>query len=168
MRLGVSPAAAPTPTGSFDQRSEALFPGAGALGCEVCFFPPLILPFYICGNVGSGVYLVGSASHHLVGSASCSLACPSIRHLARSTSPCLARSPLRPLLPISAPPAGLDECFFFISLVVGLPYSLIFCQFGLFFVFKLLLSSFWLCGEVQCVYLCLHLGWNYFKFLKIY
>ena len=28
----------------------------------------------------------------------------------------------------------------------------------LFFVFKLLLSFFWLCEEAQCVYLCLHLG----------
>ena len=32
--------------------------------------------------------------------------------------------------------ASLVECFFFNSLVVGLPYSLIFCQFWLFFVFK--------------------------------
>ena len=39
VRLGVSPAAAPTPTGVFNQRFEALFPGAGALGCVVCFAP---------------------------------------------------------------------------------------------------------------------------------
>ena len=39
VRLGVSPAAAPTPTGAFNQRFEALFPCAGALGCEVCFAP---------------------------------------------------------------------------------------------------------------------------------
>ena len=38
-------------------------------------------------------------------------------------------------LPVSTPPAGLDECFFFNSLVVGLLYSLIFWQFW-FFVFK--------------------------------
>ena len=38
-RLGVSPAAAPTPTGIFNQRFEALFPRAVALGCEVCFAP---------------------------------------------------------------------------------------------------------------------------------
>ena len=61
-------------------------------------------------------------------------------------------------LPVSTPPTNLDECFFFISLVVGLPYSLIFCQFWLLFVFKLLLSFFWLWEEAQCVYLCLHLG----------
>ena len=61
-------------------------------------------------------------------------------------------------LPISAPLTSLDECFFFISLVVGLPYSSIFCRFWLFFVFKLLLPFFWVCKEAQCVYLCLHLG----------
>ena len=55
---------------------------------------------------------------------------------------------------ISTPPTGLDECFFFISLVVRLPYSSIFWHFWLFFVFKLLLSFFWL-------YLCLRLGQNY-------
>ena len=48
-----------------------------------------------------------------------------------------------------------NECFFFISLVVGVPYSLIFWQFWLFL--NLLLSFFWLCEEAQCVYLCLHL-----------
>ena len=70
--------------------------------------------------------------------------------------PCHEPSP--PQLPVSTPPTGLDECFFFISLVVGLPYSSIFCQFWLFFVFELLLSFFWWCEEAQCVYLCLHLG----------
>ena len=39
-------------------------------------------------------------------------------------------------LPISALPTGLDERFFFNSLVVGLPYSLIFWRLWLFFVFK--------------------------------
>ena len=48
--------------------------------------------------------------------------------------PCHESSP--PWLPISTPPASLDECFFFNSLVVGLPYSWIFCQFWLIFVFK--------------------------------
>ena len=38
-------------------------------------------------------------------------------------------------LPISAPPTGLDECFFFNSLVVGLQYSSIFWQFWIFLVF---------------------------------
>ena len=53
---------------------------------------------------------------------------------AHSFSPCLESS--LPQLPVCAPPTGLDECFFFNSLVGGLPYNLIFWQFWLFFVFK--------------------------------
>ena len=40
-----------------------------------------------------------------------------------------------PRMSVSAPPTGLDECFFFISLVVGFPCGSIFCQFWLLFVF---------------------------------
>ena len=47
VRLGVSPAAAPTPTGVFNQRFEAFFPGAGALGYSVCFAPRR-LSWFIC------------------------------------------------------------------------------------------------------------------------
>ena len=90
--------------------------------------------------------------------ASCSFAHPTPQ--SATSLGLLATTLLRVLsirLPISSPPTGLDVCFFFISLVVGLPYSLIFCQFWLFFVFKLL-SFFWFCEEAQCVYLCPHLG----------
>ena len=52
VRLGVSPAAAPTPAGVFNQRFEALFPCAGALGFVVCFAPPPFLLLYLCTNVG--------------------------------------------------------------------------------------------------------------------
>ena len=54
VRLGVSPAAAPTPTGAFNQRFEALFPGAGALGCAVCFTPCCLsgLSVHECGASG--------------------------------------------------------------------------------------------------------------------
>ena len=48
--------------------------------------------------------------------------------------PCCESSPL--WLPVSAPPTCLDKCFFFNYLVVGLPYSSIFWQFWLYFVFK--------------------------------
>ena len=52
---GVSPGAAPTPTGAFNQRSEALFPCAGALGYMVCFSPSRSSQF-ICARVwGQGV-----------------------------------------------------------------------------------------------------------------
>ena len=52
VRLGVSPAAATTPTGVFNQRFETLLPQAGALGFEVCFAPLPFLPVYLCENVG--------------------------------------------------------------------------------------------------------------------
>ena len=45
VRLGVSPVAAPTPTGVFTQRFEALFPRAGALGFMVCFSPRSLSQF---------------------------------------------------------------------------------------------------------------------------
>ena len=147
VRLGVSPAAASTPTGVFTQRFEALFPGAGALGCIVCFAPPPFLPVYLCTNVGPQGLPAAAWPAPLHNP---------IPHWVRQPRPCLESSP--PLLPVSAPPTSVDECFFFISLVVGLLYSSIFCQFWLFFVFKLLLSFFWLCEEAQCVCLCLHLG----------
>ena len=137
VRLGVSPAAASTPTGIFNQRFEVLFSRAGALGCVVCHLVHLLLP---CQSAAALPPLLHNPPPHWV----------------LQPLPCCKSSP--PQLPISAPPTCLDECFFFISLVVGLPYSSIFCQFWLFFVFKLLLSFFWLCKEAQCVYLCLHLG----------
>ena len=55
VRLGVSPAAAPTPTGVFNQRFEALFLRAGALGYAVCFAPRCLpgLSVCECGATGS-------------------------------------------------------------------------------------------------------------------
>ena len=91
--------------------------------------------------------------------ASCSLACPVPQSTTSLGLPAAALPQVLPAqLPISTPPTGLDECFFFISLVVGLPYSSVSCQFWLFFVLKLLLSFFWLWDEAQCVYVRLHLG----------
>ena len=63
-------------------------------------------------------------------------------------------------LPVSTPPTGLNECFFFTSLVVGCPYSSIFCQFWLFFVFKFVVVLLVVQGGTVCVYLHLHLGWK--------
>ena len=123
-------------------------PGLRGLLCSPTV--PPILSMCECGAAGS-------VSYHLVGSASCSLACP-IPQSTPSLGPPAAALPrvLSSPAALSAPPTGLDECFFFICLVVGLPYSSIFCQFWLFFVFKLSFS--WLCEEEQCVYLPLHLG----------
>ena len=53
--LGVTPAAAPIPMGAFNQRSEALFPRAGALGYTVCFAPHRS-SWFICARMwGLGV-----------------------------------------------------------------------------------------------------------------
>ena len=83
------------------------------LFCEVCLAPQLFLLVYLHVNVGP-------------------------------PGPPATVSPgvLSTHLPVSAPPTGLNECVFFNSLVVGLAYSSVFCQFWLFFVFKLLLSFF--------------------------
>ena len=152
MRLGVSPTAASTSTGVCNQRFEALFSLPGALGCVVFFAPLPFLPVYLCANVvpwGLPAEAWPAPFHNPPQSAT-SLSPPATSLL----------QVLSAWLPISAPPMGLDECFFLNSLVVRLPYNLIFCQFWLFFVFKLLLSFFWLCKEAQCVYLRLHLDWK--------
>ena len=92
VRLGVSPAAAPTPTGAFNQRSEALFSRAGALGYLVCFAPRRFSRF-ICVRIwGHGVLPAA-------------LPAPFVPHFATVTRV------------LSAPPTGLDVCFFFIYLV---------------------------------------------------
>ena len=110
------------PTGVFSQRFEALFPLCWSPGLQVCLAPQLFLPVYPHMNVGP----------------------PSL--------PAVALLPvLCTQLPISAPPTGLYECVFFNFLVVRLPYSSIFWNFWLFFVFKLLLSFFWLCKEAACL-----------------
>ena len=142
VRLGVSLAATSTPTGVFNQRFEALFPPAGTLGFTVCFAPLPFLPVYLCANVGPRGLLA--------------VALPAL-FVPQSASLWVRLHCHESHLPISAPPTSMDECFFFISLVVRLPYSSIFCQFWLFFVFKLL-SFLWLCEEAQCAYLHLHLG----------
>ena len=56
VRLGVSPAAAPTPAGVSNQRFEALFPRAGALGCAVCFAPLCLSGLSVRGCGAAGFY----------------------------------------------------------------------------------------------------------------
>ena len=87
---------------------ESLVSLPETLGFVVCLDPLLFLLAYLCVNVGSPTW--------------------------SPTLPC-CRSSL-PWLPFSASHTSLDECFFN-SLVVGLPGSLIFWQFWLFFAFKL-------------------------------
>ena len=122
---------------------------------------PAVCPVYLCENVGprgatrrsACPVLCHSESSPLslfvcecraAGSASGQTACPIVPHSA-SLGPATATQVL------SAPAAHLRPSyqsgwmFLFYLLGVGLPCRLIFCQF-------------WLCEEVQCIYLRLHLG----------
>ena len=118
---------------------EVLFLCAGSLGCAVCLAPQLFLLFYLHANVGLP-----------------SLRSPTLTTQVLQPPPCrkssLPSCPSLPLLPVWMSVSS------FISLVVGLPYSSIFCQFWLFWFLFLNLLSFWLCEEAQCVYLRLYLG----------
>ena len=137
VRLGVSPAAAPTPRGVFNQRFEALFPRAGALVYAVRFAPrpslwsicarmwgrgvlPTTLPapfsatltlallVYLCTNVGlQGLPVVRLPALFVPYSA--------------SLGPATATGVLSAPVPVSAPPISLDVCFFFIYLVSDFP-----------------------------------------------
>ena len=94
------------------------FPCAGTLGCAGLSWaaPKLYLLVFIC--MWKWNHLICQLlSHHM-------------------------SSPTQ--LPISTPPISLDECFFFNSLVVGIPYTLIFWQFWLFLVFILIVILLWI------------------------
>ena len=100
VRLGVSPTAAPTPTGIFNQRLEALFPQLEPWVGRSASFPAVCM-VSLCVNVGSQGLLVVR------------LPAPFVPH---SASP-RPRESSPPWMPVSAPPTGLDKCLFFISLV---------------------------------------------------
>ena len=62
VRLGVSPAAAPTPTGAFNQRFEALFHRAGALlGSATCRSACPVLRHSESGPLGLSARMWGSS-----------------------------------------------------------------------------------------------------------
>ena len=135
VRLGVSPAAASTPTDVFSQLFEALFPRSGALGCTA-----------------------------VSGFTSCCLAgqlqpCPprsTIHRLTGSASRCLATSPFHPAARLRPSYRSGWMCLLYL-LGCWTSMQFDFLSFLVVFVFKLLLSFFWLCEEAQCVYLHLHL-----------
>ena len=113
-------------------------------------------------------WVVWSVSLH-----SCSLALSacqcgtawSTSHSLACTYCCLA--PL-PQLPFCAPPTSLGECFFFNTLGIRLPYSLIFWQFCVFWFvclfLNLLLSFFLLYKVAKHIYLHCHLDQKFFHF----
>ena len=106
------------------------FPVTRTLGCIVC----LAAQFFLQAYPHVDVVLPG---------------------LPAATLPCVLSASAAHLHPCY----HLDECFFN-PLVVGLPYSSIFCQFWLCCFLNWLLSFFWLYEEVKHIYLCLHLVWK--------
>ena len=77
--------------------------------------------------------------------------CPVLQPL-----PCHESSP--PQLPISTPSTGLDECFFLTPWLLDFHTVQLSGSSGYFLFLNLLLAFFWLCKEVKCIYLHLHLG----------
>ena len=134
VRLGVSPAVAPTPTGVFNQRFEALFPPRWSPGLRgLLYSPPFVqficarmwghgvlpaalpAPFsatlspalwvYLCVNMGpQGLLVVRLPAPFIPNSA--------------SLGPAMATRVLSAPGAISSPLTGLYECLFFISLVL--------------------------------------------------
>ena len=107
----------PQPTQVFSiRKAPALCPCAGALGCTVCFTPPLFLPVYLCTNVGpwgathrpacpvlchseSGPLGLSVHKCRASGSASGQTACPIRPTLCQSQSRHSNASPLGPGFP---------------------------------------------------------------------
>ena len=119
----------PQPPQVFSIRGLRLyFPRLELWVVSVYFAPPPSLPVYLCTNVGPQ----GLPATSLWGLLAATWSAPFHNwppRWVRQPPPCCESS--LPQLPFSAPPTSLDECFFFISLVVGLPCSSIFCQFWL-------------------------------------
>ena len=87
-------------------------------------------------------------------------------YLVHQPPPCHTSSP--PQLLVSAPPTSLDECFFFKSLVVRLPYSAIFWPLWLFFLFKLVVILLLVVQGSKAYLPCLHLGYLSPSWLEVY
>ena len=151
----------PNHLGAFNQRLEALFPHAGALGYAVCLAPShssrsicarvwghgvlpaaLPAPFSATLSPALSVYLCERGA---AGSASGQTACPFCPTLCQSRSCHGNTNPLRPGCPSLPLLLVWMNVYFFYFLGVGLPCRSIFCQF-------------WLCEEAQRVYLRRHLG----------
>ena len=136
VRLGVSPAAAPTPTGVFTQMFEALFPHAGTLGCVVW-----VIPVYLCVNVEplgatrcfacpvlchseSGPLGLSVHECRASGSASGWIACPVRPTLRQSWSPQCNASPLCPGCPsLPLPPVWMNVYFLSTWCRTSLPFD---------------------------------------------
>ena len=124
-----------TPTGVFSQRFEALFPGAGTLGCAVCLTPQLFLPVYLPANVES----------------------PSPKSAASLSPPAAAL----PSSLLGCPSPSFLPVWMSVSSLTPLLWDFHTVQFSVSsgcLLFLNLLSFFWLCEDALCVYLHLPLG----------
>ena len=113
---------------------EALFPHIGTLDCVICLTSQFFLLVYLHVNVGPPSLPAASLPSLVLQPLPCP---PQLHQLPRVISSLAAH--LRPSY-------WSGECFFINSSVVRLPYSSIFWQFWLFFVFKfivVLLSVVW-------------------------
>ena len=136
VRLGVKPTPS-TPTDFYSQRSWGFISPCWSPGlCSLSHSPvvPPGLSTHKCGTTQSPTMPTLSPSHHL------------------AMHPFCLGFPSPPLLPVwmnvylTPWLSDFHEVLFSISSGC--------------FLFLNLLSSFWLCEEAQCIYLCLHLGWK--------
>ena len=155
MRLGVSPAAAPTPMGVFNQGFEALFPCTGALGRVVCFAPHHS-SWFICARMWG--YGVLPATLPAPFSATLSLALSV--YLCANVGPqglLVVRLPAcsSHTLPVSVPPQQCESSPPLLPVRMNVSFLSSWCRTSLPFDF---LSVLVVRGGAQCVYLRLHLG----------
>ena len=137
MRLRIFPAASST-TGFFSQRFWSFFTLLWNPGLHSLSWSPVVSPG--------------------LSACKCTTTCSVSHCFARSTSRCLAASPLHPSCP--SPPFLL--VWMNVSTLTPWFSDLHTVRFsgssGYFLFLNLFLSFFWLCKEAKCIYLCLHLG----------
>ena len=127
----------------------AICPGLSMHECGAVGFATRHTAFPVLCHSESGPLGLSVHKCRASGSASGQTACPIRPTLCQSRSHHGHASPLHPgCLSLPLLPVWMSVFYF---LGVGLPCCSIFCQFWLFFVFKLLLSFFWLCEEAVCL-----------------
>ena len=131
VRLGIRTAAL-TPTGFFSHRFEAWFPHTGTLGCGVCLAPQSFLPVYPHTNVGQPDLPAATLPTRFL-----------------QPPPCHESSP--PLLLVWMNVSSLTPW-------LSDFHTVQFSGNSGYFLFLNLLLSFWLCGVLKYIYLCLPLG----------
>ena len=112
---------------------EVLFSHTGTMACVVCLTPQLFLQVYPHANVGL-------------------------------PTPPATTLPATVLLWVLSALAALLPVWMNVSFLIPWLSDFYTVWFsvnsGCFWLLNLLLSFFWLCEEAQCIYLCLHLGWD--------